>query len=207
MTENVPKEPIKPEEFKQNLMTCEVKEDENGEKQIRCGINEGLVPKGIKSREEITRYAFKKLFGTSCENVLTDIVYCSAKALPQTTPDNDKYNLIIGSCQEMEPKNLLEARLCSQETVLYSTAMKYLERAENAYMSDSMGSHLWHERNMNCALKLLRVHNETVQTLDKLRRGGKQEVVVQHVDARGSQNAFLTGNNLQAGGGVEEKNG
>ena len=52
--------------------------------------------------------------------------------------------------------------------------MRYLNKANQADM-------LWYaEFYMKSALKLLRLHNETVETLNRYKRGGEQKIVVQH---------------------------
>ena len=161
-------------------------------------MSENLPKKSMKTKES------KKLFGAVDDIAAADSISRSAQAMPYGIPDDEKYNLILSSYQEMNPKNIVEARLCTKETALYTTAMHYMGRAERSLESEALGSHLWHETYINLAIKLLRLHNETVQTLEKVRRGGEQKMVVQHVNVEGGQNAFMTGN-FQAGEGRKEK--
>lgn len=58
------------------------------------------------------------------------------------------------------------------------------------------------EFHMKNAVKLLRLHNETIEALSKYRRGGDQKVTVthQHVNLESGAQAVVAGN-LQVGGG------
>ncbi len=53
--------------------------------------------------------------------------------------------------------------------------MEYLALAAVAQLADHM-NHC-----NNTAIKLLRLHNETIEALNRHRRGGEQRVIVQHV--------------------------
>ena len=83
--------------------------------------------------------------------------------------------IMLQTLDDQQPKDVVEARLVSQETVLYAYAMQMLESAAGE------GKPLFQvESLMNLGIKLLRVHNETVETLVRYRRGGEQKVTVQH---------------------------
>jgi len=56
----------------------------------------------------------------------------------------------------------------------------------------------------NLAIKLLRLHNETIETLGRYRRGGEQKVTVQHVNVNEGGKAII-GN--VSGVGETNKNG
>ena len=47
------------------------------------------------------------------------------------------------------------------------------------------------EFNMKCAIKLLRLHNETTEALARYRRKGEQKVVVQHVNVNDGGKAIV----------------
>ena len=209
MTENVPSKESKPDFLEKNLMSCEIKKDGSGEEKINFEINTNLLPAEIKTKNEALSYISKRLFGTANSDIANETALRSANSMPHGIPDEEKYNIILNSCQEMKPKDLLEARLCAKETTLYTTAMQYMMRAERNLASEEMGACLWHETHINIAMKLLRIHNETVQTLSKLRRGGEQKFTVQHHHFHvndGGKAAIMAGS-FQARGGVKEKNG
>ena len=199
MTKNVPeKTKVKQKEC---LLSCEITKDENGDENLQFCFNSSLFPENLKSKREYMDYAVEKLFGTSNFKLAMETANRAAMSLPHGMTDEEKYNLIFGSSQEMKPKDILEARLCTKETTLYTTAMQYMMRAERNLESNELGSNLWHETYMNYAIKLLRLHNETVQTLDRLRRK-EQRIVVQHVTVNdGGQAAILT--KIDGGGGVK----
>jgi len=52
---------------------------------------------------------------------------------------------------------------------------------------------------MKSAIKLLRLHNETIEALSRYRRGGEQKVVVQHVNVNNGGQAIV--GNVEARGG------
>ena len=79
----------------------------------------------------------------------------------------------------------LEAKLCAQCTALYAQGMQYLSRVEKSDMMCQI------EFNMKCAIKLLRLHNETTEALARYRRKGEQKVVVQHVNVNDGGKAIV----------------
>lgn len=81
----------------------------------------------------------------------------------------------LASLAEQKPKDATEARLCAQAATLFSLGISNLERAEKA------GSTSHTDHYSNIAVKLLRLHNETIEALSRYRRGGEQKVTVVHV--------------------------
>lgn len=74
----------------------------------------------------------------------------------------------------IHPQNALEARLVTQSAVLFAQGMRYSKKAGEADMlcqSQFYSSY---------GAKLIRLHNETIDTLNRYRRGGEQRVFVQH---------------------------
>jgi hypothetical protein len=63
--------------------------------------------------------------------------------------------------------------------------MQYLSRVEKSDMMCQI------EFNMKCAIKLLRLHNETTEALARYRRKGEQKVVVQHVNVNDDGKAIV----------------
>ena len=140
-----------------------------------------------KEQSEIQENACK-IFGTIEESVFENILRLSTSAIigGELRPKLDV--LYQGLC-ENKPKDSVEAQLFTQAHTLFSQGMTYLSRAENQKM-------ICHsEHYMKFAIKLLRLHNETVESLNRYRKGGEQKIVVQHVQvANGGQAAFVTGN-------------
>jgi hypothetical protein len=96
----------------------------------------------------------------------------AADAMPDKT--NEALSLILQSFHNSKPKNATEAGLCAQVAILEAQGMAYLQRAENADM-------LHHRESLiNIAIKLLRLQHETIEALNRLRRGNEQKIIVQH---------------------------
>ncbi len=109
-------------------------------------------------------------------------------------PENE-FNYIIQSIFDAQPKDAIEARLAAQASVLYQHGMRQLGkmgRCEHMAQTDMY---------TNRVMKLFRLHNETIEALDRHRRGGEQKVTVTHAVL--ANNAIV--NNF-SGGGVQPKN-
>lgn len=106
----------------------------------------------------------------------------------------ERINLALQDLADREPKDSTEAKLCLQSTALYSHGMEYLSQAgSNKNLVQS-------EFYLKNAIKLLRLNNETIEALNKYKRGGTQNVVVQHVQVNDGGKAIV--GNMIAGGGV-----
>lgn len=111
-------------------------------------------------------------------------------AMPENLPEETNIKVIREAIVDMEPKDSIEMRLCSQLTSLYAQSMNYLSKADKADM-------LCHkEFYLKSSMKLLRLHNETIEALSKYRRQGEQKIIVQHVNVENGAKA-LVGNFLQ----------
>jgi hypothetical protein len=124
----------------------------------------------------------KNNFGVSFEDLMQDIIFKAINAMPCNIPIENRLQAAVKSVLEMKPKDPIEAKLLAKETAIYSLAMQYVARAEKGMFSDESNesSCMWYETNMNFAIKLLRLHNETVETLGRYRRNGEQRVNVTH---------------------------
>lgn len=146
----------------------------------------------------------KKALGVENVNVLHEIVTQAAGGYPYWK-NEEGYKTVLGSIIEMKPNDAIEAKLYAKEGAVYAMAMEYMKRAEKALCGDELGAKLIYEDLMKSALKLLRLHNDTVDVIARYKRRGEQRVVVQHVNVEGGQNAFMTGN-FHADGGGKPKN-
>ncbi len=139
----------------------------------------------------------KYLTATTDFELAAEIFDKGRNALPGTERPGRNANLALQSLADSSPRDATEARLCLQATALYSQGMHYLSRAEGSNM-------LFHsEFYMKCAIKLLRLHNETVDAISKYRRGGEQRVLVQHVNVNEGGQAIV--GTINHGGGVNKK--
>lgn len=141
--------------------------------------------------------SWEKIFGTNDLDLVQEIIAKSVIAMGRE-PEEERLNVLSQALADYHPKNSMEAKLCAQAHVLFSQGMKLMNQA-NAQTRIPQEAHC-----MKFAIQCMRLHNETIQALDKLRRGGEQRVVVQHVNVEGGQAAFMTGN-IQVGGGGRDK--
>jgi hypothetical protein len=107
-------------------------------------------------------------------------------------------NIMFQSLNDFKPKDAVEARLASQAAVLYQHGMDRLRQAGRADRS----AHA--EAEINMSIKLLRCHNETIEAINRYRRGGEQKVTVTHAVLA---NQAVVNNNYSGGGGVAENKG
>ena len=86
-----------------------------------------------------------------------------------------RYDTVTSILPSLKPENELEALLLGQFLSLQESGLKCIRNANSADM-------FYHkEKLFPLAVKLMRCANETIQTLQKVRTGGKQQVVVAHI--------------------------
>ncbi len=105
----------------------------------------------------------------------------------------------VGALVSMNPQDIIEGQLCSRLLVLANQYNEYMRRAALPDQSTDGA-----ERNINRATKLMRLYNETLDTLSKYRRKGEQRVVVQHVNVNNGGQAVVAGH-LDRGEGSATK--
>lgn len=142
--------------------------------------------------------ALKSLTATTDPEIAGDIFNKGLNALPGNNVAKNA-NLTAQMLADNCPADATEAKLCVQEMALYAQGMQYLYRAENCDMLTQREFYL------KSAIKLLRLHNETIETRGKYRRGGEQRVVVQHVQVNDGGKAIVGGNLAMTGGGGNKK--
>jgi len=117
------------------------------------------------------------------------------------------------AAETIQPQNSLERMLAGQLTAAHYMAMKFLAKSETRMHNTPS----WQQEHMletcrlaTTAARFMTVFQEGMQTLAKLRTGGKQVVVVQHVHVTGGQ-AVVAGEMTTGGpsavGGVCENGG
>ena len=98
---------------------------------------------------------------------------------------------------ELKPKDAFEGMLVSQMSVTYMQAMDCLKMAASNKNSSKI-----FERFQNQGIKLMRLYNQQLETLDKHRRKGNQKMTVEHVNVHDGGKAVV--GNIQGGGGKNE---
>jgi hypothetical protein len=119
---------------------------------------------------------------------------------PAGTPlDQDTVNAALAVVDGVKPRDETEALLACQMAASHALAMECLLRTRH---TDSLQRF---EANGNMATKFLRTFAVQMETLARVRRGGKQKVVVEHVHVYpGGKAAVGTFNQQQLGGGGGE---
>jgi hypothetical protein len=116
------------------------------------------------------------------------------------TVDSYGLNSMLASVDGARPQNEAEGMLAVQMATTHAFAMTCLRRANGADTIPQL------EANGNLATKMLRTYAAQVEALAKLRRGGEQRVVVQHVNVNeGGQAIVGDVHNARGGGGSGEK--
>lgn len=174
----------------------------NADSKARCpnANSKELSQSDSKAENEM----IKKQFGVSSKEILLSIIKQALKGFPYyISKEMKSLEELLLLVKDMNPSDAVEAKLCAKEAAMYSLAMQYVHRAEAGMFSEDsdMGGRMWYETNMNYAIKLLRLHNETVETLSRYRRKGEQKVTVQHqhVQVNDGGKAIVNGK-LMAGG-------
>src|SRR3954447_4937585 len=113
--------------------------------------------------------------------------------------DQDTVNAALAVVDGVKPRDETEALLACQMAASHALAMECLLRARH---SDSLQRF---EANGNMATKFLRTFAVQMETLARVRRGGKQKVIVEHVHVYpGGKAAVGTFVQQQPGGGGGE---
>ncbi|MCJ2024709.1 hypothetical protein [Methylobacterium sp. J-067] len=103
----------------------------------------------------------------------------------ESMPTEDQINAGVAAVAGIEPQNEAEAMLAAQMVGTHSVAMDMLSRAKQATST----GHL--ERYGTLATKLLRTYTAQLEALAKVRRGGAQKVVVEHVHVHAGGQAIV----------------
>lgn len=144
--------------------------------------------------------------GTGSRLVGSNLLIHAAGAL-----HGDKHKNITASLKEtmdaliaMKPADIHEGMLCSRLWALHNQAMHYMAMAIAATTDAHPNSA---EMYTNRATKLMRLHNETLETLNKYRRKGEQRVTVLHqnVQVNNGGQAVVAGRVTGGSGDLERK--
>jgi hypothetical protein len=99
------------------------------------------------------------------------VVRPKGSALPTQT----EFNAALAAIDGIRPADEIEAMLAVKMVATHETAMDMLTRAKQADLMPTL------QECGSLAVKLLRTFTAQVEALARLRRGGEQRVIVQHV--------------------------
>ena len=91
------------------------------------------------------------------------------------SPTQTELNAALAAVDGIRPTDEIEAMLAVQMVATHETAMAMLTRAKHADLTPTL------QECGSLAVKLLRTFTAQVEALARLRRGGEQRVIVQHV--------------------------
>ena len=167
---------------------------------IRADGNNTQIAQGPKHLDmEGWKTRFMAAFGTSSSTVVHVEVERTAKALRKRDGSIDPAELdaVIAIISGQQPKNELEAMVICQMAVAHALLMKSfgnLNRSNEIQQQDT---------NALTIARLSKAFGSQVDALVKLRRGGEQRVVVEHVHVyQGGQAIVGTVNHAPGVGGI-----
>ena len=108
-----------------------------------------------------------------------DLAACVGSRVAETAVD---------AAQSAQARNSLEKMLCHQMAAMHRAAMKATARSLEPELPP-----LEMARLSNAAARMMQVYQEALLTLQKVRNGGKQTVVVQHVRVSEGGQAVIAG--------------
>jgi hypothetical protein len=108
----------------------------------------------------------------------------------------DDANVALAVVDGIKPENEIEAMLAVQMLGTHATAMEMLGRAKHAETREAMAAY------SGMAVKLLRTYTTQIEALAKVRRGGEQKVIVEHVHVYPGGQAIVGQVNGTGAGGV-----
>jgi hypothetical protein len=94
-------------------------------------------------------------------------------------------NAALAAVDGMQPADEIEAMLAVQMVATHETAMEMLTRAKQADLMPTL------QECGSLAVKLFRTYTAQVEALVRLRRGGEQRVIVQHVNVNEGGQAIV----------------
>ena len=100
-------------------------------------------------------------------------------------------DLAIDAAETAGAKNSLEKMLMHQMAGAHSMAMRLLNQALQGRLSDANPAIM--TKRVNAAARLMGMYQTGLQTLYKIRSGGRQHVIVQHVQVNDGGQAMVSG--------------
>ena len=100
-------------------------------------------------------------------------------------PTQTEFNAALAAIDAIRPTDEIEAMLAVQMIATHETAMDMLIRAKQAEMMPTL------QECGSLAVKLLRTYAAQVEALARLRRGGEQRIIVQHVNVNEGGQAIV----------------
>jgi hypothetical protein len=152
-----------------------------------------------EERQEIYLAALSEATGASDPNYAMALFAQAVASMPRVEEKMIEYsNMVINTFKALSPKDEIEGMLICQLIALQAQAMEFMSRSVVSTQS-THGVDL----NINRSTKLLRLHHETMEALNRYRKKGTQTMIVQHVQVNQGGQAIV--GQVQHGGANETK--
>ncbi len=133
-----------------------------------------LAEKKMELEDRLNQELIKETVGVNDYDFALSLISCAGSAVGSLSNQEEGVKAVMQSFRDLKPRDSMEARMIGQSAVLFEYAMKCFRQCGNA---DGFSPA---EATANLGIKLMRVHNETVETLSRYRRGGEQKITVSH---------------------------
>ena len=155
-----------------------------------------LAEKKVGLEDSLNQELIKETVGVNDYEFALSLITSASNAIEPIRSQEGSITTVMHSLRDLKPRDSMEAQLIGKSAVLFEYAMKNFERSGDA-------SQLCHiEVLTNLGIKLMRAHNETVETLNRYRRGGEQKITVNHALLA---NQAVVNNNYGEGGPLKNK--
>ena len=183
----------------------EIVDEKSGKKQtlLVCGVRGSYQELAKDQQLELQQTELSEAIGTVYSNYSDVLLYTTLNAMGNLTGKNhaETASMVYEALLGFGPKDEVEGMLCSRMIVLHQAYM-----GEMSIILDHKNTRPQSDSATNRATKLMRLYNETLETLMRYRRKGEQKVVVQHnhVNVNNGGQAMV-GSQVNQGGGVHDK--
>lgn len=134
----------------------------------------------------------KQLSGVDQVNFLQTLLPDLVASFDDVDDFNVKNRAVLEALEAMHPQDAHELMLCIQILALHRQGMNYMYK-----LSQAEGT--FADRYLNASAKLLKLHGEKLEALNRYRRKGQQMVKVEHIHVHQGAQAVI--GNIQTGGG------
>lgn len=156
-----------------------------------------------KEKEQIFNSNFFAMTGSAGEDyqrlLHSQTMMCFFKPISEVFGFETILNAAKEALLALDPQDPIEGMLCSRLIILHHQYMDFLSRIA---AKDQTNASI--DINVNRATKFMRLYNETLEALNRHRRKGKQQVIVQHVNVNEGGQAIV-GSKINNRRGREKK--
>lgn len=138
-------------------------------------------------------------FYVAGESIISKGLKAASSLMNNAEGIENESNYHLALMAELKPQDGFEGMLISQMTVTFQQALNMMSLAGRNYNSVDISGKL-----QNQGIKLMKLYNQQLETLDKHRRKGSQKMTVEHVHVHNGGQAIV-GTVTQRGEGGDDK--